>query len=43
MAITPFQVSVPELDLIDLRERIKRTRWPDEIVQSGWTHGAGLS
>ena len=29
-AIRPFQVHVPEADLIDLRRRIVATRWPDK-------------
>ena len=43
MVIHPFQVSVPESVLVDLRERIKRTRWPDEVLGSGWTFGTSLS
>jgi pimeloyl-ACP methyl ester carboxylesterase len=30
---------VPEAVLQDLRERLARTRWPDQIPGSGWTHG----
>jgi len=43
MSIQPFQIDVPESVLVDLRERIKRTRWPDEVVGSGWTFGTSLS
>jgi pimeloyl-ACP methyl ester carboxylesterase len=43
MEIQPFQIDVPESVLVDLRERIKRTRWPDEVVGSGWTFGTSLS
>lgn len=43
MAVQPFRVKVPEQVLVDLRERIQRTRWPDEITNSGWTSGANLS
>jgi hypothetical protein len=43
MQIQPFQIDVPESVLVDLRERIKRTRWPDEVVGSGWTFGTSLS
>jgi len=35
MAITPFKVEVAEHILQDLRERLDRTRWPDEIAGSG--------
>ena len=27
--ITPFTIDVPEADLADLRERLRRTRWPE--------------
>ncbi len=43
MTISPFHVAVPEQVLLDLRERIQRTRWPDEIPGSEWTRGANLS
>lgn len=37
--IRPFTISVPEADLVDLRDRLARTRWPDQIPQSGWDYG----
>ena len=43
MAIQSFQIHVPDSVLADLRERIKRTRWPDEVTGSEWIFGAGLS
>lgn len=43
MTVQPFRVNVSEQILIDLRERIQRTRWPDEITNSGWAYGANLS
>jgi pimeloyl-ACP methyl ester carboxylesterase len=43
MPVQSFRVNVPERILIDLRDRIQRTRWPDEIEDSGWTYGANLS
>jgi pimeloyl-ACP methyl ester carboxylesterase len=39
MAISPFKVHVPEAHLTDLKERLARTRFPDEIVNSAWTYG----
>ena len=39
----PFRVSLPESFLADLRERLDRTRWPDEIPGSGWSYGTSLS
>jgi len=43
MAIRAFLVQIPDSVLVDLRERIERTRWPDEVGGSGWTFGASLS
>ena len=35
----PFRIAVPDEVLADLRDRIARTRWPDEIAHSGWDYG----
>lgn len=43
MQIEPFQVSIPEEALDDLLKRLERTRWPDEVEQSGWHYGANLA
>src|SRR5271157_476617 len=43
MQIEPFRVAVPQEIIDDLHERLKRTRWPDEVQQSGWRYGANLS
>src|SRR4029079_4700239 len=40
--IRPFRVEVPEDVLDDLRERLARTRWPDQIPGSGWSYGTDL-
>jgi microsomal epoxide hydrolase len=42
-AITPFRVEVPEAVLDDLRDRLARTRWPDQIPGSGWGYGTDLA
>ena len=42
MAITPFQIAVPSAELDDLRARLARTRWPDEIEGAGWSYGTDL-
>ena len=39
MAIFPFKINVPEVQLADLKERLARTRFTDEIVDSGWSYG----
>jgi pimeloyl-ACP methyl ester carboxylesterase len=40
--IDRFRIHVPEGILDDLRERIARTRWPDEIRDGGWDYGTNL-
>ena len=41
--ITTFSIRVPDQAIDDLKIRLQRTRWPDEIVNSGWKYGANLS
>ena len=43
MDVRPFKVEVPDATLEDLRERLGRTRWPDEIPGSGWDYGSNLA
>ena len=42
-SVRPFRIEVPESVLEDLRERLRRTRWPGEIAESGWTYGTNLA
>lgn len=37
--IEPFRIDVPEEVLVDLRERLARTRYPDSIPGVGWAEG----
>jgi pimeloyl-ACP methyl ester carboxylesterase len=41
--IRPFRIDVPQADLDDLRDRLRRTRWPDELPGVGWTRGVPLA
>ena len=43
MSISPFTIHIPDKELEDLLERIKRTRWPDEVIDAGWNYGANLA
>ena len=43
MDIQPFTVQVPEAELADLRARLARTRWPDEIAAAEWEYGTSLA
>ena len=42
-ACTPFTVAVPEETLVDLRDRLARTRYFDEFPGSAWTYGVSRS
>ena len=42
-AIRPFRIDIPQADLDDLRERLARTRWPDELDGVGWDYGVPVS
>jgi pimeloyl-ACP methyl ester carboxylesterase len=38
-----FRVNIDEDKLIDLKCRLEKTRWTDEIENSGWRYGVSLS
>ena len=42
-AIRPFHVKVPEAALVDLRQRIKDTRWPDKETVTDHSQGVPLA
>jgi pimeloyl-ACP methyl ester carboxylesterase len=42
VSIEPYTVAVPQAILDDLRERLERTRWPDQIPGTGWEYGTDL-
>jgi hypothetical protein len=39
MHVEPFNISVPESAVVDLTDRLARTRWPDQIEEIGWDQG----
>ena len=41
--IVPFRIEVPEADLVDLRERLRRTRWPEAETVDDWSQGVPLA
>jgi epoxide hydrolase len=41
-AVTPFRLAVPEADLAELRERLRRTRWPERETVEDWSQGVPL-
>src|SRR6187397_286911 len=38
----PFVVDVPEAVLTDLSDRVRATRWPDQLPGTGWDYGTDL-
>jgi pimeloyl-ACP methyl ester carboxylesterase len=40
--LTPFRVEVADEDLRDLRERLRRTRWPEAETVGDWSQGVPL-
>lgn len=43
MAVRSFRISVPQEVLDDLRERLRRTCWPDQIPGTEWKYGTDLT
>src|ERR687894_3269830 len=41
--VRPFRVEVPEADLVDLRQRLTATRWPDKETVPDRSQGAQLA
>ena len=39
----PFTLNVSDADIADLRQRLTRTRWPDEPPYEPWSTGASLA
>jgi epoxide hydrolase len=41
--ILPFRIDIPQADIDDLHQRLRNTRWPDELPGAGWNYGIPLS
>ncbi|MEV6880190.1 epoxide hydrolase family protein [Amycolatopsis sp. NPDC051128] len=41
--VEPFQVFLDEADIADLRERLRRTRWPEAETVDDWSQGVPLA
>ena len=41
--LKPFRLAVPEAALDDLRERLRRTRWPEAETVDDWSQGVPLA
>jgi pimeloyl-ACP methyl ester carboxylesterase len=42
MGLESFRIEIPQGTLDDLKSRLERTRWPDEVKGSGWSMGTNL-
>ena len=42
MEVQPYRVDIPNDVIDDMRARLARTRWPDEIPGSSWDYGSNL-
>jgi hypothetical protein len=42
-SVMPFRIEVPDDDLMDLRHRLRRTRWPEAATVADWSQGVPLS
>ena len=40
--IEEFRIDIPQAELDDLRDRLARTRWPDQLPEVGWDYGIAL-
>jgi len=41
--VEPFRIAVPDSVLADLKARLDRTRFPDEVPDTGWEYGVNLA
>jgi len=41
--ISPFQINIPQSDLADLAERLRRTRFPAPLPGDGWDTGVPVA
>ena len=41
--IIPFRIDVAEADIDDLRDRLRRTRWPERETVDDWSQGIPLA
>ena len=41
--VRPSRIEVPQHDLVDLRRRLERTRWSDELVGAGSDYGVSIA
>ena len=42
-AARAMRISVPDVDLIDLRDRLSKTRLPDQLQGTNWEYGMDIA
>lgn len=42
-AIRPFRIQIPDGALKELKDRLSRTRYPDEVEGAGWDYGTNMA
>lgn len=42
MTVKPFEIRIDNVDIADLKERLRRARWPDAISGRAWDDGADV-
>ena len=42
MTVEPFKIDIPDSVIEDLKSRLERTRWPDELPGTSWDYGSNL-
>lgn len=43
MSISSFQVNIRDSSIRDLKDRLRLTRWPDEVENTDWSSGTNMS
>jgi pimeloyl-ACP methyl ester carboxylesterase len=41
--VEPFKIEIPQETLDDLKNRLEKTRWTDEVEDAGWDYGTNLA
>src|SRR5437588_11978983 len=42
-AVVPYEIEIDDQTLVDLKERLRRTRWPGEVDGAAWEYGTNLA
>ena len=43
MDVPPYEIEIPDAVFDDLKDRLARTRWSDEIPGSEWDYGTNMA